>query len=243
MPDPETCGLLVTALSSDPDDRVRAAAAEALGTAGTEDAIAPLVAVLKGPWRMGGAHETEIAAAKALARLRSPLAFRPMLDAMAHSDEYGGYEIKQEIRRALLDTVQAENVTALIHEMENVRYFGVAVTAVELLGAIGDRRAVDPLMRALRTVPQGDSAFELRLRLVEALGKLCDPRALAPLVKALEDSAPAVREASVEALGKLGGDRAEKALLAVLKDERINKNTVYRALDQIRGARPPLGST
>lgn len=54
--------------------------------------------------------------------------------------------------------------------------------AAEVLGDLGDRRAVEPLILALSTAKNG-----LTRPIVEALDKLADPRAIEPLIRVIED--------------------------------------------------------
>ena len=70
--------------------------------------------------------------------------------------------------------------------------------AAEALGEIGDARAVEPLILALK-----DEYWEVRRRAAEALGEIGDARAVEPLKKALNDESRGVREAARDALEKI----------------------------------------
>jgi len=90
---------------------------------------------------------------------------------------------------------------------------------VETLGKIGDVRAAESLMAALKD----DESSMVRFAAARALGKIGDPRAVEPLVTALGDVpdhefAPDVREAASEALEKIGAPAVE-SLVAALKDK------------------------
>jgi HEAT repeat protein len=86
------------------------------------------------------------------------------------------------------------------------------------LGRAKDKRAVEPLIRALRD----DDKRGVRQRAMEGLGKLGDSRAVEPLVHALEsDSNVFVRCDAAIVLGKLGDRRAVQALTKALKDQEI----------------------
>lgn len=76
-----------------------------------------------------------------------------------------------------------------------------AARAIEVLGAIGDTRAVDPLLRSLadRRRP------EIRARAALALGRIGDPRARLSLTRVLKDREPAVRKAARTALDAMKG--------------------------------------
>jgi len=71
--------------------------------------------------------------------------------------------------------------------------------AAELLGEIGDKRAVEPLITALK-----DGHLFVRQKAAEALGEMGDERAIKLLKEvAQNDSGSHVREAAKEALEKI----------------------------------------
>jgi HEAT repeat protein len=67
--------------------------------------------------------------------------------------------------------------------------------AAEALGRIGDVRAVEPLLIALK-----ESITDVRNISAEALGKIGDARAIEPLITALDDNSWNVRSAAARAL-------------------------------------------
>ena len=73
------------------------------------------------------------------------------------------------------------------------------ITAAEALGKIGDKRAVEPLIKALEDKDGYVSQHSAR-----ALGKIGDTRAVEPLIELLSDDDWGVRNAAKEALKKLG---------------------------------------
>lgn len=78
--------VLIAALESDPDVRVRAAAAESLGWVGTEAALKPLLITLQ-----AREHEVRVEAVYALGRMADPRAAEALLDlADADPDEEVG---------------------------------------------------------------------------------------------------------------------------------------------------------
>jgi HEAT repeat protein len=83
----------------------------------------------------------------------------------------------------------------------------------DVLGYLGDSRAVEPLIVALK-----DSHWVVRNNAAGALGELEDPRAVEPLIAALQDSDAGVRRKAARALGELEDRRAVEPLLAALKD-------------------------
>lgn len=91
--------------------------------------------------------------------------------------------------RALIDVVQNPYEDLIVRGR-----------AAQMLGVIGDGRAVDPLIRALST--PGHMA---QLSAAEALGKLGSARAIAPLLEVANDPGrDKVRHAAYSALKKLG---------------------------------------
>jgi len=78
--------------------------------------------------------------------------------------------------------------------------------AVKCLGVIGDLRAVEPLIEALKSE-------HIRAEAAEALGELGDLRAVEPLAELLEDERSTVRCNAADALGKIGDIKAIKPLL------------------------------
>jgi len=117
-------------------------------------------------------------------------------------------------------------IEGLKHEERSVR-----LEAAEVLGRIGDARAVEPLIRAI-VVEQ----LEIRVTAITALGKLGDTRAVEPLIKLLEDEEWTVRRNAAEALGKIGDIQAVEPLIQAINDWAIRENAV-RALGKIGDAR------
>jgi HEAT repeat protein len=86
--------------------------------------------------------------------------------------------------------------------------------AAEVLGQIGDTRAVEPLIAALK-----DEDSFVRWQAAEALGQIGDTRAVEPLIAALKDESKQVRGPAAEALRRIGDARTVESLIAALKDE------------------------
>jgi HEAT repeat protein len=89
------------------------------------------------------------------------------------------------------------------------------MVVAEVLGRIGDVRAVGPLIAALR---DENEVRHVRKAAVEALGRIGDARAVAPLAAALKDGESWQRKAASQALGRIGDARAVEPLLAALGD-------------------------
>ena len=101
--------------------------------------------------------------------------------------------------------------------------------AAEILGQLGDRRAVDPLIKAL-----SHHNYDVRQAAAEALGQLGDDRAVDPLSKALADDDRWVRLAAAEALGQLGDKQAADSLINALSDNYFSvRRTAAKALGEL----------
>ena len=115
--------------------------------------------------------------------------------------------------------------------------------AASALGAIGDNKAVDPLICSLK-----DEIWEVRKSVVEALGKIGGNKVVEPLICSLKDEHWLVQKSAVETLGKIGctpsntlelldylisegrleelvevGEPAVDRLVIALKDENSNR--------------------
>src|SRR5260221_1818364 len=111
------------------------------------------------------------------------------------------------------------------------------VRAAEALGDLGNLRAVEPLIAALR-----DAHPRVRQFCAEALGTLGDVRAIDPLIDMLEDKSANVRGSASISLGQLGGVRALPRLEAIAQsDEAVTwhgrsvKDIAMSAVRQIKG--------
>jgi HEAT repeat protein len=93
-----------------------------------------------------------------------------------------------------------EAVRALIRTVEN-DYEDLIVRgrAAMMLGKIGDKSAVGPLIRALNA-----PGYQTPLYAAQALGHLGDPRAIPQLLRIAENSRDRLQETAWEALEKLG---------------------------------------
>jgi len=115
-------------------------------------------------------------------------------------------------------------IFALQHKDPTVQY-----DAAEALGEIGDDRAVEPLLAALKN----DETGGVRWKAAEALSKLGTP-AVAGLTSALQHDDDDVRWKAAIALGEIGDPRAITALINVLSDnDRFVKSRAAYALSMI----------
>ena len=99
--------------------------------------------------------------------------------------------------------------------------------AAEVLGKIGDSRAVEPLIEALKDIVQFIA--------IESLGKIGEP-AVEPLIKALKNKDTLIRSGAARALGKIRDKRAVEPLTEALKyGDIFVRSAAAEALEKIKG--------
>lgn len=182
--------------------------------------------------RGGVGYEVE----EALVRIGAP-AIERLLQARRFDNCYHAYD--------LVIQVGSRGVKALISLLNKNK---VARWAARALGDIGDVRAVEPLIAALRVEPYLLPEEYVADVAAWALGKIGDSRAVEPLIAVLEgreggipESAYILRNggsqvvdlvepriAAIEALGSIGGSHAVDALITAL--ERGTKGTRSAAI-------------
>jgi HEAT repeat protein len=197
-----TMGALIDALR-DPAGHVREEAAEALGRIGHIRAVEPLIRAL------GDEHEdTRRFAAEALGRIGDPRAVEPLIGAL----EWDYYQLFEAAlaRQKLTDTRSEKEIIDELVE----KYVFIREAAAKALGRIGDARAVDALIAALKYISRN-----VREAAAEALGRIGDARAVEPLIEALKDREVDVHESAAEALVRLGAS-AVAPLIDLLKQEK-----------------------
>ncbi len=102
--------------------------------------------------------------------------------------------------------------------------------AAKALGGLGDTRAVEPLIEALKDesyyevnrhaiIPMKAIHFRVTRFAAEALGKIGDRRAVKPLIKVLKDDSWSVRMSTMLALGDIGDPAAIDPLLQAAKNQ------------------------
>jgi len=127
------------------------------------------------------------------------------------------YESRPEIEQKVALFLDDQN--------ENVRYI-----AAKVLGTIGTKLSVEPLITAL-----AEPSSLVRLQIVEALGKIGDPSCVKALVHFMEDeSDPRVKATTIKIAGVLGNNELIPMIIMYLddKDDRIRANAV-EALDML----------
>jgi hypothetical protein len=99
-----------------------------------------------------------------------------------------------------------------------------------VLRGIGDERAIEPLIQALK-----DEKWSVRAEAASALGTIGDERAVEPLIQALKDEKWSVRAEAASALGTIGDERAVEPLIQVLQDKNEDaRKAAKESIEKIR---------
>lgn len=203
----------------DMDLAVRQRAVEVLGQLGDTRAVGPLLTLL--------ADEPSLRAraVTALGQIRDERAVEPLTKVLRDNDEV----VRCGAITALGRIWELQQLVRLGDEREVVRGHAAAT-----LGQLGDMRAVQPLVAALR-----DSTGAVCASAATALGQLGDVQTVTPLISVLlTRDEPTARRSAAEALGKMDDRRAVEPLIVALKDqERDVRRSVATALGQLRDER------
>ena len=218
------------------DPMLGAAAAEALGHVGDEDAVEPLTAALPQP----GTSVTAVV--EALTRIQHRY----------QSATSGGEEIKELVRRhlsadgvgrivAALERASGESVRPLINVLGWLDHPAIPGALVRLLGADDARHdVVEAIVRfGSSAVPLlidqlSSGEADTRRAAIVALGRIGDRRAVEPLINLLDEQDREVRVAVASALARLGDGRAFEPLVSMLGDRDVAvRQAVVGALNSI----------
>jgi HEAT repeat protein len=197
-----------------PDWETRCSAVTTLGKLGDKRAVGPLIRVYFDQSSLLSNYFYP-----SITQLLSVALDRCMLD----------WPYSEEARKLVPDFI-----AALQHKNLHVR-----LNAASVLGRVGDKRAMEPLIQCLND----DNSDVVGCSAI-ALGKIGDLRAVVPLISALEKTdiqafLPALY--IIEALGVLGDGRAVRPLITRLKEKRRVVHTgsygeIAKALGQLKDA-------
>jgi len=132
------------------------------------------------------------------------------------------------------------DVKALIQALGYKKDYMIRDAAAKSLGELGDPRAVQPLIAALR-----DESLLVRCTAAQALGWIGDPRAAGALITALDDSVIDVQEYAAEALVKIGSPAVDALIAALSTSQGSVKEHVAKILGMIgdiRAAEPLIAA-
>ena len=228
---------LIAALN-DTDTATAGDAAKALGQIKDLGAMQPLLNHLK---TRKNNDEVEREMAKALGDLGPP-ALKPLMSALRDQDLHGyaGEGLVQ------LGGPAVDPLIAMLNNADAGADPGLRERAAELLGEIGDIRAVEPLVATLKynsppakgpvpldgygvPLPHPTEGDGLREQSARALGKIKDPRADRPLIAAMADSDERVHQIAAHALGEINDPQAVNFLLKALREH--NTEVIAGACD------------
>jgi HEAT repeat protein len=208
----------------DPDEKVRHAAAKALGQGGSTKAVHKMI-----DWLSDHDPRTKQVAAGALGDIGGPDATAALTRTLSDADA----SVRQQTVKALGAIGRRGNpsvVIALIARLEDDKP-DVRIATIMQLEELGDRRAVIPLVAHFT-----DTAMEPRKAAVRAVGRLGDRSAVPALIRLMSDPAEDVRTAAVGSLGSLGAVEAIDALTDQLgTGSQTFRQKVAYALGQIAG--------
>lgn len=131
----------------------------------------------------------------------------------------------QQLAKELGEKKVKEAVPRLLEILEMTGALTTGKEVMRALGAIGDPRALEPLIYQLKA-KSSTAAW--------ALGDLGDIRAVEPLIEALSSSEYLIRGSAARSLGVLGDERGVEPLKKLLKDQEdwVRKN-VMQALAKL----------
>lgn len=195
---------------------VRASAAVSLGRIGDPRAVDPLIEALQDE-----DPEVRKNAAVALGEISDPRAVNPLIEVLDDENP----EVWRNVTEALGKLgEQAVDPLIMILIDEGQQSSDARSGAARALGKIGDPRAVEPLIVALK-----DEAYMVRSGAASALGEISDPRAVDPLIEALSDDEWVVLGSVATALGEIGDPKAVDPLIEALEYEDSARTALLRA--------------
>lgn len=234
---------------SDRSEQVALQAAKAAGELRDKGAVEPLIRVLSRRER-----SLQNAAMDALIRVGGD-AIPGLMEAF--KDRTQRRRIGNQVLRVLTE-IGARGTDALIESLADEAYY-VRLSAASVLGRVGDRRVVVPLVqlflsdarlqdvivstlarledRGVLSHPEGTADRDLALpaELVAAFQELPREQVLESLAAALENPSGKVRKFAYRARFALEGDKSHDALLRALEDEDLEvKRLAIRLLGKLR---------
>lgn len=216
------------------DWHIRSAAAERLKEVGDARAVEPLIEALDDE-----NYTVRFVAAMTLGIIRDPRAIQPLVEALRKNDDY---DLLWATAWALHE-IGALSAEPLI-EVLDVNDPLTRDMAADVLGRLGDPRAIQPLAVVFREHGLQDRAQTARFGAADAL-EMFGEDALPIFQEALEDPYPEIRARAVMALGNIGSTRSVPSLIAALADEAYPfaaDQSEYRVGDLAAAALEQIGS-
>ncbi len=210
-------------LTTAPDLEIALQASIALGKAGDQRAIEPLLRLLPLYQELRYPGRREII--PLLGQLRASSALEPLLNMLDSRDDNDdrfseNIQVQRDVINALEQIEGARIVERLLPllnaESQTIAGCSFQQGVLATLARQGDQRILEPLLKLLNPHPKGHYSYDFQLRLLEALGNLGEQQAIEPLAQllALDPStcdtyARIFQQYLIKTLRQLGDTRAE----------------------------------
>ena len=196
------------------DEHLRAHAAEALGKIGDAKAVKPLIFVLEGEPKCGEEHlQVREIVVGALGKIATEEAIASLIGVLDTGLGEQVSLILKQIGEPAVDLL----ISALDSKSQTMSLAG-REKVVTILGEIGDKKAVEPLIKLASKHTEDFITCEA----VRALGDIGSCKAVEALIAILEDdkteACPHLRLRACQALGKLRDPRAIEPLIRILEN-------------------------
>lgn len=209
---------LLTVAYTEGDDTVRRSSIYGLSQIKPERAVGTFIKALR-----DADDHVRGWAAEGLGRALDPTAVSALISSLGDDNHYVCFSVANALRRFGVDRIFQALSTAAVLTPE----VGVRRRACKLLGEIGDKRATEFLLQAIK-----DADADVRYEATEALRKLGDEAALPALIQALQDQSRDVRSAAVTALGNFHDLQVVGPLIKTLVEQRDLR---YASMESLRG--------
>jgi len=197
----------MTALASDPDERVRVAAYRAMAATGSAEAVRTLVGAL------ARAKGKEL---KALADTLERMPGQATTDALVASLKKGSAAVKTQVIRVLASRKDPAAVAPLLVAAKDPDRT-VRLEALKAIGSYAGAEALKPLVGILLAAADQADIAACEKALASVASRVERGAASKAIVPALAGAAVPARCALIRVLAKVGGDEALKAVRAALE--------------------------
>ncbi|MBI4831832.1 MAG: HEAT repeat domain-containing protein [Candidatus Lindowbacteria bacterium] len=194
---------LLSALNDDPESKVKAAAAEALGLLGDSKTARALLAYF---------DTSDVLLRNSVVRALIRISDDKTVDGIAAFLRHEDNKIRVLAAYTLGRTHNTSATKHLLNALDDEAY-AVREAIIKALGDLEDPNALGGLTQAAN-----DPHRFPQLWVIESLGKIRSIEALPVIIRALKDPGPEVREAAAAALGKLRAREGVRSLIATLAD-------------------------
>ncbi len=192
---------------------VRREAVMQIGKMRSPAAMSRLVEVLENDTDFG----VRASAAEALGNIRNKASTPALVKALGDENK----NVKSSVIIAMGYMRDRTSVDPLLSFLGKEKDTGLRISAINVLGVIGDERALPTFAKLLK-----DENPRIKTISAQALGRLRKPAAVEPLLESSKDENYNVRLYSIRALGEIGDKSAVKDIGKLLKLEKDDKNKV-----------------